>query len=1165
MPYVDRENDIEELTTKKINSAASGLQEEPSPRRLTKEYVIYQGRILPSSLEGYTSIEGEYPFLASRTECTPKQRCAQELFFHFILSIGTFMYENQVRVGGNTTLAPSNTMDAEASFKEELMSSKFHNSILDKIAVEVYNTNLCSSLEAAYHLIIPPLSLAGVLPKVGGVICNNAIQAFRKLVKTGEWLKAADIYDWVYNSMGKTFDCKSEEEVNAIAHFMNFATKLREEANSELPGSNRRKKLTERVEAMLKELTENSRSEDVVRAVGLMLESLQELDEEMAKGLNIHQKSKESDASDISSSTSGHQSVTTTGDDTSSENDASEILNFTSEHQSVATTGNDTTRENAFEIPGPTSGHQSIATTGDNTTKNAFEILGFTPGHQSVAATGDDTSRENLSFTPEHQSVAATGDDTDSANTDFSAEDAKSQDILRRLPLHYAAANPKLPKEKLKNIIKLTNDVNQRDIDDNTPLHFAASSGNVDFIELLQTDKRNLEVDFNAANILGRTPLHRAAAKGHTDMVDKLLTEGASVNLEDVSRRTALHHAALGGHLSVMKALLAKRANPAAVDINGRSPLHIAATSSAPNSAPNSTTDPAPDPAPNWIMVQELIKRGNDSLPMITDKDGKTALDLVIDKANQMLKPGSSPLEVQFSDLVYCIENLLATEEGRNKDWRALHYAASFGEKPTFEALLKLRLRNKDPENPLNEKDRDGATPLHIAAHAGHWELVEWLIENNYEHSQDLYDQDDNQEGALMLAVTHGQVDTVMRILKRMRELSPNEEDVVSKEKNTMGINPLHWVAAHGSHSLASTLVQLGRANPSTPDKQNMTALHYAALMGNVDVADYLLRVDLNLVDAIDVDGDTPLHCAAAGGRDEIVQLLFEKFQADDNHVLVRADRCDLNLDDYIKKPNTAGETALHCAARGIFCSRFKRRVILYNGTILQPGVFTKLDPITKAWHRNVLSKLLCPQDKDKITAEEFDGLFQQSWQWQDEFMKLMRRINGDYCSDRDPESNAEEAVVNLLLDHGADIEAVDNGRQTPLHLAARWGRLAIAEVLLERLPPADSSARDEHEDTPLHLAARWGYESIVNLLIKEGAHVEEENKFGQSPEEVAKTHLQLEIVDLLQKKRLQPEQRSPSLPSPSVVEEGASSQSVRSPEATSSDAIYPQYSDQTH
>lgn len=37
--------------------------------------------------------------------------------------------------------------------------------------------------------------------------------------------------------------------------------------------------------------------------------------------------------------------------------------------------------------------------------------------------------------------------------------------ILRRLPPHYATANPTLSMEKLKEIITLTGGVNQRDID----------------------------------------------------------------------------------------------------------------------------------------------------------------------------------------------------------------------------------------------------------------------------------------------------------------------------------------------------------------------------------------------------------------------------------------------------------------------------------------------------------------------------------------------------------------------------------------------------------------------------------------------------------------------------------------------------------------------------
>ena len=187
--------------------------------------------------------------------------------------------ELQTRVGGETTLASSNTADTEPPPQKVLISSKFHNSTLDKLAAEIYNTGICGSIEAAYHLVIPPLFQARVLPEVGGVISDHATQKFRELVKKGEWLKAADLFQWVYMSMGKTFPHQSGEECHAITSIMNFTTKLCEEANSEPHGSNRGKILAARAEAMLQELA--AANNDVVRAVGLMLGSLQELDDKM--------------------------------------------------------------------------------------------------------------------------------------------------------------------------------------------------------------------------------------------------------------------------------------------------------------------------------------------------------------------------------------------------------------------------------------------------------------------------------------------------------------------------------------------------------------------------------------------------------------------------------------------------------------------------------------------------------------------------------------------------------------------------------------------------------------------------------------------------------------------------------------------------------------------
>ena len=754
-----------------------------------------------------------------------------------------------------------------------------------------------------------------------------------------------------------------------------------------------------------------------------------------------------------------------------------------------------------------------------------FDILGFTSGHRFT------TANTNAAYTKA-----------------VDAETAKSRDILQRLPLHYAAGNRELSCEKLEVIIELTGGVDQRDIDDNTPLHFAASSGNVEFIQLLQKKMEILKVNFNAANILGRTPLHRAAAKGGSGMVTLLLEKGASIDLEDVSRRTALHHAALGGDIGVVDALLAQRANPAAVDIHGRYPLHIAAATG------------------NTVMVRRLIKSSGGALLKMTDKDGKTALDLVLANAKEKIAdfednpPEDTPSELY--DLHDLLKELLITEEGRNRGWSPLHSAVHSGEKTAVEALLKLdSVLASGGEPLLNLRDTDGATPLHVAARAGHWKLVELLIEKNC----DLSSKDRNDEGALMLAVKHEHADVVEVLLKRMNSDSRGwgwgwgcdvDVDVVSKERNSMGINPLHWAAANGNYGLVVKLVQVGFAEPKACDKLGMTALHYAVLMGHEDVAGYLLEQDINLVDATDLAGDTPLHCAAAGGRVRIVELLLDKFfvQPGQDPILVRDGTNDLYLRYYIMRRNNAGETALHCAARGMTSPYFKRMMIFYNGTMLDPEIFTKLDLTFERWHRNIISSVQCPcpEGQNKIAEWEFDGLYHGGYQWQDEFIKLLLTLNGDYV-DWSLGSNAA-GVAQLLLDNGADIEALDNNEESPLHLAARWGRLDIAKALLqgqEITTPSDSApgeaptdgspiwekanvhARDIHEDTPLHLAARWGYGDIVELLVDEGANVEDGNQYGQSPKDVAEHHLQFEVVSLLQelqkRQELQHERRSPS------------------------------------
>jgi hypothetical protein len=114
--------------------------------------------------------------------------------------------------------------------------------------------------------------------------------------------------------------------------------------------------------------------------------------------------------------------------------------------------------------------------------------------------------------------------------------------------------------------------VNTRDEDGLTPLHYAASRGYVEVARLLLENG----ADVNAKNEHGITPLHFAASEGHADVARLLLERGADANARDEDGLTPLHNAAANGHLDVVKLLLEKGADPAIRSNGGWTPLDIA-------------------------------------------------------------------------------------------------------------------------------------------------------------------------------------------------------------------------------------------------------------------------------------------------------------------------------------------------------------------------------------------------------------------------------------------------------------------------------------------------------------------------------------------------------------------------------------------------------------
>jgi ankyrin repeat protein len=85
--------------------------------------------------------------------------------------------------------------------------------------------------------------------------------------------------------------------------------------------------------------------------------------------------------------------------------------------------------------------------------------------------------------------------------------------------------------------------------------------------------------------------------------------------------------------------------------------------------------------------------------------------------------------------------------------------------------------------------------------------------------------------------------------------------------------------------------------------------------------------------------------------------------------------------------------------------------------------------------------------------------------------------------------------TVRLLIERGADLNA---GPWTALHSAVWMGNSDIAELLIQK--GADVDAKDERGMTPLHEAVRLGIENMIELLIDNKANVNAKDNDGRTP-----------------------------------------------------------------
>ncbi|KAL2866260.1 ankyrin repeat domain-containing protein [Aspergillus lucknowensis] len=101
--------------------------------------------------------------------------------------------------------------------------------------------------------------------------------------------------------------------------------------------------------------------------------------------------------------------------------------------------------------------------------------------------------------------------------------------------------------------------------------------------------------------------------------------------------------------------------------------------------------------------------------------------------------------------------------------------------------------------------------------------------------------------------------------------------------------------------------------------------------------------------------------------------------------------------------------------------------------------------------------------------------------------------------------------MARLLLDHGADVSAVEPAGNFPLYLASINGHSGVVNLLLER--GADLQQRSEHYGACLDAASRFGCVEVVRVLIEHGGDLLSSVRSGLTPLETAARYGQANCV----------------------------------------------------
>lgn len=449
-----------------------------------------------------------------------------------------------------------------------------------------------------------------------------------------------------------------------------------------------------------------------------------------------------------------------------------------------------------------------------------------------------------------------------------------------------------------------------------------------------------------------------------------------------------------------------------------------------------------------------------------------------IEVARQLLRLGASQRKRSTKGRTALFEAILGHHSGGNAT------IAKKASKHNQIVELLVNEMSEDLDINLVNSQEHNRTVLMTAARLGHFEMVEILLRHQG-INVDL--QDDNGMTALYLAAREDHYKIAQLLLDL--EASTNIVDY------HVGRSPLRCAAERNHKETVGLLLEYG-ADAALKDREGGTAMLRAVNRGAEDALMEMMKHPIDM-ECVDDEGQSLLHGAARNGYHEIARHLIEDHQPEERSPVVKA--LGPNLRD---KYNL---TPLHDASQ--------RGDWAVTAVLLEKGADASLvdkfgrTPFMVAWqygHDNVM-RMLTAAGHGQLPSVILDDQRLPVWSMARRGLtelvtEAIRTRPQDLhiaepCTEYSALHCAIEAnqpdILRMLLEAGIlPIDKPNHSERTPLHIAALEGDLDATNLLIDH--GADMDAKDRWKDEALLFAQSNRHLEVMLALICRGADFNE-------------------------------------------------------------------------